>query len=136
MSRLVELVKRHEGLRLHVYLDTLGHPTIGYGRALDTNGISQEEAEMLLKNDLKRSEVEAETFHWFLELNDARRDAIISMLFNLGLPRFLGFRKMIQALEQKDYEEAARQMLDSKWSEQVGKRSHELSEMIRIGQYI
>jgi lysozyme len=52
------------------------------------------------------------------------------MIFNLGLPRFLGFKKMIQALCEDDYAEAAEQMLDSLWSKQVGKRAKVLAEIM------
>ena len=57
------------------------------------------------------------------------------MLFNLGAYRFHGFKKMIAAIEQGDYEEAARQMMDSKWAAQVGVRARELSHMFRTGEY-
>lgn len=136
MSMRKDMVKRHEGLKLKPYLCPAGKLTIGFGRCLEENGISEAEADMMLENDLRRSEIEAETFHWFLDLNDARRDAIVSMLFNLGLARFLGFRKMITALERKDYDEAARQMMDSLWSQQVPKRAFELAEIMRTGHYI
>ena len=52
---LVDTIKRHEGLRLKPYLCTAGKLTIGYGRNLETNGISGDEAEYLLKNDIERA---------------------------------------------------------------------------------
>ena len=38
-------------------------------------------------------------------------------------------------MESKDYEEAANQFMDSRWSGQVGNRAKELTEMIRTGNY-
>lgn len=134
---LIDLLKRHEGLRLKVYNDSLGHPTIGYGRCLDLNGISEDEANILLVNDINRVNEELKrTFDWFQELDPVRQDALINMTFNLGINKLLEFRKMLAALRDHDFEEAAEQALDSLWSKQVGKRAFELSKMIRTGAYL
>ena len=45
---------------------------------------------------------------------------MINMLFNLGLPRLLGFTNMWAAIQAGDYAKAADEMLDSKWAAQVG----------------
>ena len=55
---------------------------------------------------------------------------IIEMIFHLGLPRFLGFKKMIQALREDDYSKAAIEMLDSKWACQVGVRASTLANIM------
>ena len=55
------------------------------------------------------------------------------MVFNLGLSRFLNFKKFIDAMEQKDYETAGKEMLDSKWAKQVGDRAKRLKQMIVEG---
>ena len=65
-------------------------------------------------------------FNWYRRLDNVRQDVIIEMIFNLGLPRFLGFKKMIQALREDDYPQAAIEMLDSKWARQVGSRADTL----------
>jgi lysozyme len=145
---LIDMLIRHEGLRLKVYDDangsplipgyTLkGHATIGVGRNVEHVGITKEEALDLLMNDIRRCEKEAvAAFPWYIDLDSTRKDVIISMVFNLGLTRLMGFRKMIKAMEDKNYEEAADQMLDSVWAEQVGKRAEELSRMMRLGKYL
>lgn len=134
---LRDLLIRHEGMKLKPYLDCVGKLTIGAGRNLDDVGISQKEAEMLLENDIERSLALAESaFDWFYRLSPVRQDVILSMIFNLGIHGFLGFKKMIQAISIYDYELASREMLDSKWAGQVGKRAYELSEMMRTNEYL
>ena len=57
--------------------------------------------------------------------------AVIDMSFNLGATKLAGFAKTRAALINKDYKEASKQMMDSKWAKQVGKRANTLSEMVR-----
>lgn len=135
--RFRSLLVRHEGLRLKVYKDSVGKATIGCGRNLDDVGISQLEAMFLLSNDIDRVHKEAvQGFAWFKSLDLVRQDVILSLLFNLGMPRLMGFKKMLQAVAVQDYERAAAEMLASKWREQVGRRAEELAQMMRTGKYI
>lgn len=135
--QLLEMWKRHEGFRTKPYLCGAQKLTIGYGRNLEDVGISVSEAGMLAINDLQAARMELHnTFAWFKELNPARQDALTDMVGNIGLSRFLGFKKTIQALSTKDFEKASKEMLDSKWATQVSSRAHELSEMIRLGVYL
>lgn len=95
------------------------------------------EAELMLANDVERVEDLAEAnFPWFKSLDWTRKDVIISMIFNLGFQGFLGFRKMTIAISEGKFEQAATEMLDSKWAIQVGRRAYELSEMMRLGEYL
>ncbi|ELE5025658.1 glycoside hydrolase family protein [Vibrio fluvialis] len=128
-----QLIKKHEGLRLKPYRCSNQKLTIGYGRNLQDNGISQQEAETLLQHDLDAAVKNAETLPYFASLNDARQAVIVDMIFNLGLPRFGMFKKMIAAIEQKLWHVAANEMLNSRWARQVGKRAKTLSEMMRTG---
>ncbi|EKO3524387.1 glycoside hydrolase family protein [Vibrio fluvialis] len=128
-----QLIKKHEGLRLKPYRCSNQKLTIGYGRNLQDNGISQQEAEALLQHDLDTAVKEAETLSYFASLNEARQAVIVDMIFNLGLPRFGMFKKMIAAIEQQLWHVAANEMLNSRWARQVGKRAKTLSEMMRSG---
>lgn len=130
---LISSVKRHEGLRLKMYKCTAGKNTIGYGRNLDDVGISADEAELMLKHDLENAEIDAKRFPVYEKLNQVRKDVLIEMVFNLGYSRLSGFKKMFAALERKDYDEAANQMLDSKWARDVGERARTLAYFMRIG---
>ncbi len=136
MTRLQEMLIRHEGIRLKPYRDTVGKLTVGVGRNLDDVGITREEALMLLNNDIDKVRREVRrTFPWFASLNPVRQNVVLNMVFNLGLPRFRRFTKTIAAVKAKHWDEAARQMLDSRWAEQVGRRARELAEMIKTGRY-
>ena len=55
------------------------------------------------------------------------------MVFNLGINRFMGFKNMLRAAKEANYEEAARQMLDSRWATQVGARATKLATAMRSG---
>lgn len=147
-QRIIEQLKRHEGVRLTVYDDATGrpvakgdtlqgNPTIGVGRLLtDGRGLSTAEVEMLLENDIK---VVIDDLNrnvpWWNELNDARQAVLINLCFNMGWPRLSLFEKMLAALEFGDMETAADEMIDSRWFEQVGLRGLELSEQLRTGEW-
>ena len=132
---LLSSVKFHEGLELKPYLDSsaVGVLTIGYGRNLEDRGITKEEAEMLLLNDLAISTKEGESFGFFKDLTDNRQDVIIEMIFNLGLTRFKKFKKTIGYINQANHSAAADEMLDSKWADMVGQRAITLSNKMRAG---
>lgn len=135
IEQLQKMLVRHEGLRLKPYKDSVGKLTIGVGRNLDDKGITEPEAMLLLSNDIGDALADAKRFAWFAQLDSVRQDVVVNMIFNIGLTRFSGFKKMIAALEHGNYPEAADQMLDSKWARQVGLRASELSQMMRTGAY-
>ncbi len=128
-----KLIKKHEGLRLTPYRCSSQKLTIGWGRNLQDNGITLEEAETMLQNDVGNAIKEAESLPFFSSLNEARQAVIVDMIFNLGLPRFGMFKKMIAAIEKEHWHVAADEMLNSRWARQVGKRAQKLSEMMRTG---
>lgn len=134
-TRLQNMIQDHEGLRLSLYKCSAGKLTIGVGRNIEDRGIRHDEAELMLKNDIAEAIEECGRFDWFAKLNEARQDAIVDMMFNLGLTRFAGFRKTIAHLEAEEYELAAEEMLRSRWAEQVGRRAQYVSEIIRLGHY-
>ncbi|MCD8492154.1 MAG: hypothetical protein LRY51_09745 [Geovibrio sp.] len=100
-ERLITQIIRHEGAvrrrgRHIPYKCPAGKLTLGYGRNIEENGISDEEAVLLLKNDLTASERELSLcFLWFEKLNEVRREALINMVFNMGISRLKGFKKML-----------------------------------------
>lgn len=124
------MLKKHEGLRLKVYQCTANRNTIGYGRNLDDVGISLDEAETMLDNDIIACIQDLATFHWWNGLSDDRQAALIDLRYNLGPARFRGFKKMIKALDMGDYTEAAYQILDSNYAKQVGQRAETVAGMI------
>ena len=135
-DELADLLLIHEGIRLKPYKDSVGKLTIGIGRNLEDTGISCDEAILMLRNDILKAEKEASKLPWFAGLNKARQDVIINMIFNMGMTRFLGFKEAIKYLEAGDYVRAAREMRDSWWAKQVGRRAENLSRMMIRGAYL
>lgn len=133
LEKLIAQLEEHEGVRTHPYLDSVGKLTIGVGRNLE-KGLHPNEIRLLLLNDIREAMCDVEGFTWFDDLNEVRQRAMVDMMFNLGRSRFMGFRKMIVALNKHDYEDAALEMLDSKWAKQTGRRARKLAEMIRTGE--
>ncbi len=131
MDDLKAILRKDEGYDNMPYIDTVGKLTIGYGRNLQDNGISKEEAEFMLDNDIKRSIKDLSSYSWYINQPEQVKLALVNMCFNMGLPRLLTFRKMIAALIEKDYVKAAKEALDSKWAHQVGNRAKNVALQLR-----
>ena len=130
------LTKEFEGLRYKPYKCSAGKLTIGYGRNLEDNGISLDEAEYLFNNDfnaayeavlrlLKTNAVDINN------LSDCRLFVLTDMMFNLGYLRLSKFKKLLQALKNQDYVAASNEMKDSNWYKQVGDRAKKLCSMMK-----
>ena len=136
---IIEILRKHEGVESHAYVDSVGKITLGVGRNIDPNqglGLSDDEIDYLLANDVVRVEAElSQVFRWYDDLNDARKDAMMDMCFNMGLPRLMLFKRALAAMSARLYEIAAVEFLDSRWAKQVGHRAITISEMIRTGEY-
>lgn len=137
-DQLIDDLKRHEGKKMKkgrhvVYKCPAGYSTLGYGRNVE-RGITEAEAVYLLNNDIKWTVRELqESFPFFNGLSTVRKEVIINMCFNIGLPRLKKFKKMLAALEDVRFGVAAVEMLDSKWARQVGPRAKELSRRMLEG---
>jgi lysozyme len=127
-------LKVDEGVKRFPYRDSVGKLTIGCGRNLDDVGLSDEEINFLLTQDLYRADMTARTlFPGFERLSDARKAVLVNMAFNLGQTRLAGFQRLREAVKEQDWEQAAKEMLDSRWSQQVGQRAVRLAEQMRRG---
>ena len=138
-EKLLDMLKRHEGVKSHVYLCSAGYETVGVGRNISKSGmgLSEDEVNYLLENDIERviKELSSE-YPWFNTLDDVRKDAMIDISFNLGATRLRGFKRALAAMEVADYKTAAKEFLDSKWSRDVKGRATELCYMIEMGSYL
>ena len=132
--QLRKLLVLHESCKLFPYTDTTGNLTIGIGRNLTTRGISTNEAYEMLDDDIAyfTDKLQNNT-EFFNTLDDIRQAAIVDMCFNLGINGFLEFKEMLSALESRDYNKAATEMLNSKWAHQVGERATCLATIIQTG---
>lgn len=135
MSKLEEMLIRHEGLELKPYRCTAGKLTIGIGRNIQDRGINDAEARFMCRNDIQEITVQLVKFKWFNMLSEVRKDVIVDMSF-MGVKKLLEFKKMIECLQKEDFEGAAVEMINSKWSEQVGERATELAAMMIQNKYL
>ena len=127
-----------EGCKLEIYLDHLGYPTVGIGHLITEDDelygfevgseVSQEHVDELFHDDVQRTLRDCELL--YSDFNDLPEEAqliIANMCFQLGRPRLTGFKKMRAAVNSRDWREASRQMLDSKWAKQTPNRASRLS---------
>jgi len=134
-EKLKQQIRMHEGVEYKVYLDTKGISTIGVGRNLEGRGLSADEVDYLLGNDLDICVDELnKSFKWYAGLDDIRKRVLVDMAFNLGMPRLKGFVKMLEEIKKENWSEAAIEMLESRWADQVGNRASRLSEMMETGE--
>lgn len=165
-SRLIEMLIRHEALRLVAYLDTKSILSIGVGRNLENNGLSYEELVMLgisanydltqlkitkeqalilLNNDINGVllKIDRKMGTVFQSLDEVRQDVIIDMTFNMGIGWVDKFPSMIKALERRDHIDSAKEMLignhpnkPSEFLMDTKYRAEELSIMMASGEYM
>lgn len=133
-ERLIEDLKRDEGLRLKPYECTAGKLTIGIGRNIEDIGITVAEAETMCSNDVARCCAELDAvFPWWRKMTEGRQRALCNMCFNLGITRLRQFSRTMRALEDGRFSDAADHALESQWARQVGQRANRIAELIRRG---
>lgn len=134
-QKLKNLLVQHESYRQFPYADTTGNLTVGIGRNLSSRGISSTEALSLLDDDIFYFTSKlAHLVPCFNGLDDNRKIVLVDMCFNLGVNGFLGFKRMLEALERNDFNAAADAIMDSKASEQCGERYQQLAFIMRTGE--
>lgn len=140
-----DMIAKSEGLRGRPYYDktgrsiegdsAVGYVTIGIGRNLDADPLTRKESLMLLAFGLERREGDLRRrWPYFAKLDPARRAAVVDMAFNMGVPRFLGFKKTIAAIEAGDFQTAFFEIGDSTYFEKdVGRRAEDNMVIILTG---
>ncbi len=136
---LEERIKKHEGYVGHTYTDTLGFLTGGYGHKIiagEEIPTDMEGWEKLFQKDLRLAKEGAKrliTKNKIKDLPCIPEEIIIEMVYQMGETGVSKFRKMFRALkkEPKDFNEAATQMMDSRWAKQTYSRARELSDKMR-----
>lgn len=148
ISYATTILETEEGFSSRVYNDTEGYPTVGYGLKVGYKG-------QFLCEFRKMPEMPEAVAHMWLchkvsDIRDSignlqrlksiydrfgsvRQSVIVSMVYQLGMQGFLGFKNTIQLLEDGNYEGAAIEMLDSKWATQAAFRAERHSYMMRTG---
>ena len=113
-----------EAIVLQPYKCASGFLSLGVGRNLDANGISEEEALYLLDNDIEAVIDELDK-HWkvWRSFPKAAQYVCIDLVFNMGINAWMSFRKTRAYMELGQWEEASKELLNSKYASQVGRRA-------------
>lgn len=132
MSDLIESIKQHEGFRSKVYDDSLGIPTIGYGFAIKDLELEEDICDMILERKLSilKERIEKK-FQWYRYMPQEIKDVVVEMCYQLGVYGFSRFKKTIAYIQNKQWEEASVEMLDSRWAEQTPGRAREMSNRVK-----
>jgi len=121
-DELKELIKQEEGCRLSAYADSRGNLTIGYGHLLKFGStIPQEAADAIFEADFHRAVEDYAKLE--LQLDLGRRAVIVDMLFNMGLPTVRKFGMMLKYLHDKNWIQAAYELMNSEYARQVPERA-------------
>ena len=140
-TQLKERIKQHEGFRRSIYSDSLGFATIGYGHlVLPTDNFvegveyTKEELDAVFDNDFQIALTSAQELLEEIEVPETVLGVIVEMCFQLGKPRVMKFKKMWAAIHEEDFTTASKEMLDSRWANQVKSRSTKLAHAMYSGQ--
>ena len=136
LARLYRQLEVDEDRRKRIYTDTVGKISGGVGRNLTDRGFRDDEIDLMLTNDVAEAVGECRRLiRGFDALAEARQEVLVNMMFNMGYTRLAGFKKMLAAVQAGNWREAASQMLDSKWADQVGDRADRLADAMRKGSW-
>ena len=137
IDELRQEIQNDEGRVNSVYLDHLSLPTIGIGHLIKESDpeyglpvgtvIDDERINELFDQDIKVTLSECEQLYGnFNDLPEEVQKILANMMFNLGRPRLSKFRKLCKAVADRDWQECAIQMEDSRWHKQVTNRANRL----------
>jgi len=130
-------IRLHEGYRDTVYLDSLSKKTVGFGHLCvedhweDDKQYDKKYLEEIFEKDFNIALNDANKILEGKPVNHIAREAIIELVFNIGMPRTKKFVKCLAALDKEDYNEAGNQILDSLYARQVPARAGTLAGKIK-----
>ena len=140
LERLLESVKKHEGYRNKVYLDTLGKSTVGVGHLCvedfweDDKEYEESFLMEILQKDLQeaiRGAKELMEEHGCADIDERAEEILIEMVFQLGMTGVSKFRNMWKCLSELNYLGASFEMLDSRWAKQTPNRAKDMAEQMK-----
>ena len=129
---LLDNIKESEGFRSTVYKCTAGHDTIGYGFAIKDLYLTKKDCDMILERKNAELKIRVNNkFPFLADLPEEVQDVVIECCYQLGVSGFSNFKKTIEYLMQKDFENAGIEMLDSRWAKQTPNRAKKLSDIVK-----
>ena len=146
-KRLVE----HEGCVLKPYTCPAGKLTIGVGRNIEDNPLTEQEkralgdymhgitkngAMLLLRNDVAKCLKDLKTLEFWHKIDLERQYAMLDMCFQLGFSGLKKFKNMLYFMNLKDYKTASFHCLDSSYAVQTPKRAKRIANLIKEGVWV
>jgi len=141
IDKLREQLKIDEGVKYEIYEDHLGYATFGIGHLITDKDpeygwpvgtkISENRVNEVFNSDVEKFINEAKKI--FPDLDNKPESiqlVLVNMCFNLGAPRLSKFKKFIAAINNEEWIEAAVEMMDSRWAQQVGPRAMRLKQIV------
>lgn len=136
---LRDQIKRDESTVLTAYPDHLGYWTIGTGRLIDKRkggGITHDEADYLLSNDLSRVQAQVlARWPWAAALSERRQAVLFGMSFQMGADGLAGFVNTLRMVKAGQYKGAANNMLKSLWAQQTPTRALRMARQMETDQW-
>lgn len=135
-------LRRDEGVRYSVYLDSVGVPTVGVGHNCKVSPLpagwacplTDGQVDQLLAQDVQSTCGQLDRFlPWWRNLDEVRQRVICNMAFNIGVGTLLTFRNTLTDMKQGFYVAAATGMRASLWARQVGQRAQRLADAMASG---
>lgn len=142
LERLRNELEADEGCKYEIYLDHLGLPTYGIGHLVTENDeehgqpvgtpVSEERVAEVFEQDIQITLDECQRLYEdFDDLPEEVQLIIANMMFNMGRPRLSQFKGMKAGVDARDWNQAADEMVDSKWYRQVTNRADRLVTRMR-----
>ena len=133
IEKLKDEIKKEEGYRNTVYKDHLGFGHLVTPKDNFKEGVKYDykKLEKVFDYDFQIAHQDAMDLCKDLDIVDEAKEIIIHMCFQLGKPKTAKFKKMFEALQNKDYIEAGLQMESSLWAKQTPNRVMRLSEKMK-----
>lgn len=146
MSSITSLLQYEEGFREKPYLCSEGYPTVGTGIRIGPKGADLKNYEFTVPrevdavwlqsilNSTMRSMLSNERIARAMNvLDEARTAVLVSMAYQMGVAGLAQFKNTLYLVETKQFDEAAKAMLDSKWARQTPNRAKRHAEQMRSG---
>tara|TARA_B100000073_G_scaffold324532_1_gene307521 strand:- start:38 stop:505 length:468 start_codon:yes stop_codon:yes gene_type:complete len=142
IQQLRKQLEIDEGVKYDIYLDHLGLPTFGIGHLVTKTDpesgqavgtpISKERVAECFDMDVQSVINDCnKLYEDFEDLPEEVQQIIANMMFNMGYTRLSKFKGMKRGVDSKDWNQAADEMVDSRWYRQVTNRANRLVERMR-----
>ena len=137
IDRLRQEIESDEGNIGEIYLDHLKLPTLGIGHLIKKTDpeywlpvgtpVSRKRINTYFNEDIQGTMEDCEKLYKdFYKLPEEAKLILCNMMYNLGYTRLSKFSKLKAAVNKGDWEEASKQMYQSKWRTQVPNRAGRL----------